>query len=88
MWGFHLWANLPRAHKMMDPHYQEVTSAKIPVAKTVDGATIRIICGKPLKEPVAWYGPIVMNTHEELRTAFKEFEAGTFIKRKETIRAT
>ena len=39
-----------------------------------------LVSGKPLKEPVAWYGPIVMNTKEELRTAFQEFEAGTFIK--------
>ena len=186
MWGFQLWANLPRAQKMMDPRYREVTAAQIPVVKTPEGATVRIICGtvgdtsgpvkeivtdpeyldvslpagktfthpvkagytafayvvegeghfdasrnpfdreapgdaaydvapscvcgegtivlyepagdtvlvttdkrsvrfllvsgKPLKEPVAWYGPIVMNTKEELRTAFQEFEQGTFIK--------
>lgn len=36
--------------------------------------------GKPLDEPVAWYGPIVMNTREELKTAFEEFRNGTFIK--------
>ena len=38
------------------------------------------ISGKPSLKPVAWYGPIVMNTQEELKTAFKEFEEGTFIK--------
>jgi redox-sensitive bicupin YhaK (pirin superfamily) len=38
------------------------------------------ISGKPLHEPVAWYGPIVMNTQEELRIAFEEYEKGTFIK--------
>ncbi len=186
MWGFQLWANLPRRDKMMDPRYREVTSKQIPAVKTVEGATVRIISGrigdvqgpvqeivtdpeyldvslpagktfthsvkpgytvfayvvegeghfdpgqnpfdreaigenyfdmrpscvckegdialyepggntvhvmtekqpvrfllvsgKPLKEPVAWYGPIVMNTKEELRTAFEEFEKGTFIK--------
>ena len=186
MWGFQLWANLPKAHKMMDPRYREVTQRQIPTVKTGEGATVRIICGrvgevqgpvreivtdpeyldvslpagktfthsvkpgytvlayivegeahgdpgrnpfdreaigenyfdmtpscvcregtivlyepagntvlvttekrpvrfllisgKPLKEPVAWYGPIVMNTKEELKTAFAEFEAGTFIK--------
>ncbi len=190
MWGFQLWANLPRSQKMMDPRYREVKQGQIPVVKTADGATVRIICGrigdvqgpvreivtdpeyldvslpagktfthsvkpgytlftyvvegegyfdagrnpfdreavgenyfdmkpscvckegdialyesagdtvlvstdkkpvrfllvsgKPLKEPVAWYGPIVMNTQQELQTAFKEFEAGTFIKQGET----
>ena len=39
-----------------------------------------LISGKPLKEPVAWYGPIVMNTKEELQTAFQEFQQGAFIK--------
>jgi quercetin 2,3-dioxygenase len=38
------------------------------------------ISGKPLGEPVAWYGPIVMNSREELRIAFEEYEKGTFIK--------
>ena len=186
MWGFQLWANLPRRQKMMDPRYREVTAKQIPSVKTADGATVRIICGqidgvsgavreivtdpeyldvslpagtsfthtvkpgytvfayvvegeghfdpgrnpfdrqaigendfdmkppcacpegtialyepagdtvlvttekkparfllvsgKPLGEPVAWYGPIVMNTKEELKTAFQEFEAGSFIK--------
>ncbi len=186
MWGFQLWANLPRRNKMMDPRYREVTARQIPAVKTAEGATVRIICGKigdvqgpvgeivtdpeyldvslpagktfthsvkpgytvfayvvegeahfdpgrnpfdreaigenyfdmqpsclckegdialygtagdtvlvttdkkpvrfllvsgkPLKEPVAWYGPIVMNTQEELKTAFEEFEAGSFIK--------
>jgi redox-sensitive bicupin YhaK (pirin superfamily) len=42
-----------------------------------------LISGNPLREPVAWYGPIVMNTQEELRTAFEEYEKGTFIKRKQ-----
>jgi len=35
---------------------------------------------KPLKEPVSWGGPIVMNTREELNEAFKELDKGTFIK--------
>jgi redox-sensitive bicupin YhaK (pirin superfamily) len=41
-----------------------------------------LISGKPLREPVAWYGPIVMNTQEELRIAFDEYQRGTFIKHK------
>ena len=39
-----------------------------------------LISGKPIKEPVAWRGPIVMNTDEELRIAFQEYQNGTFIK--------
>jgi len=40
------------------------------------------ISGKPIKEPIAWYGPIVMNTQEELQIAFDEYQQGTFIKHK------
>jgi quercetin 2,3-dioxygenase len=39
-----------------------------------------LISGKPIGEPVAWYGPIVMNTREELQIAFEEYNQGTFIK--------
>jgi len=39
-----------------------------------------LISGKPIGEPVAWYGPIVMNTREELRVAYDELRRGTFIK--------
>ena len=39
-----------------------------------------LVSGKPIGEPVAWYGPIVMNTEEELRVAFEEYRNGTFIK--------
>lgn len=38
------------------------------------------VSGEPIGEPVAWHGPIVMNTQEELRIAFEEYEKGTFIK--------
>ncbi len=47
-----------------------------------EGKPIRflLVSGKPIKEPVAWYGPIVMNTKEELQIAFDEYEKGTFIR--------
>jgi quercetin 2,3-dioxygenase len=185
MYGFQLWANLPKTHKMMEPRYREVKDRQIPTVVLKDGTRIRIICGRvqdqkgpvqdivtdpeyldvtlpagsefrhptrrghtvfayviegkgyfcqeknpfsyevkgvnyfdmqrepfvsngmlvlfedgdevmaatedeavrfllisgrPLGEPVAWYGPIVMNTEEELRLAFEEYQNGTFIK--------
>jgi quercetin 2,3-dioxygenase len=45
-----------------------------------EGLRFLLVSGKPLGEPVAWYGPIVMNTQEELRQAFDELEKGTFLK--------
>jgi redox-sensitive bicupin YhaK (pirin superfamily) len=45
------------------------------------GAHFLFVSGKPLNEPVAWGGPIVMNTQEELERAFQEIDEGTFIKR-------
>lgn len=185
MFGFQLWANLPKSHKMMEPRYRDVKSDQIPEVVMENGAKINIICGRigdregpvrdividpeylditvpaksefrhptkrghtvfayviagqgyfcqeknpflyevegvnyfdmdrepfignetivlfedgdqvvvstegepvrfllvsgrPLGEPVAWHGPIVMNTEEELETAFQEYRQGTFIK--------
>jgi quercetin 2,3-dioxygenase len=45
-----------------------------------DGIRFLLVSGKPLEEPVAWYGPIVMNTQEQLRHAFNELREGTFLK--------
>ena len=47
-----------------------------------DAVRFLLISGKPIGEPVAWYGPIVMNTEDELRIAFEEYHNGTFIKHK------
>jgi quercetin 2,3-dioxygenase len=173
MWGFQLWANLPRSHKMMDPRYRGVTAEEIPLATLPSGVTARVVCGslggvvgpvqdivtdpayfdvivppatvfehevkaghtvfayvvsgqatfdprqhqpigrerlvlyeqagagvtittadepvrfllvsgRPLGEPVAWRGPIVMNTQEELYAAFEQYRNGTFIKSRST----
>ncbi len=185
MYGFQLWANLPKSHKMIDPRYQDVKSSQVPEVALKNGAKVKVICGmvdgrqgpvrdividpeyldvtiparsefthqtkrghtvfayviegkgifcnqkdpfafdmegvnyfdmereclvhngmlvlfgdgdqvtvsteadnvrlllisgRPINEPVAWYGPIVMNTEEELRIAFEEYRNGTFIK--------
>lgn len=57
--------------------YSEVT-----VKAGSDGARFLLIAAEPLREPVAWGGPIVMNTSEELDLAFQELDDGTFIKHK------
>jgi redox-sensitive bicupin YhaK (pirin superfamily) len=175
MYGFQLWANLPKKQKMIDPKYRGVLSKDIPEAKRADGINIKVIAGdyegvkgpigdiaidpeyydiaipkdteyiqrtiqgntvlfyvfegngyiessmdgslksvkvenrnmvffddgqsvkirtldsgirflmisgKPLHEPIAWHGPIVMNTDQELRIAYDELEKGTFVKAK------
>lgn len=186
IWGFQLWANLPRINKMMDPRYRDIKKDQVPLVRTENGVELRIICGtyegvsgpvrdiiiepeyldisippnqiykqqtradstvfayiiagsgyfdpnrdpfshdiktvdyldlkndcllskenliifdkgdeisietendsvrfllisgKPIREPIAWYGPIVMNTQEELRKAFEDYQNGTFIKK-------
>jgi len=186
MYGFQLWANLPKTHKMMDPRYQEVKSGQFPVVTRENGTTIKVVAGEvegvkgpvtdivitpvyldvtlpanasfdlpttkghkviayviegkayftrdkdlfsyevdgsngsksesgqiidneslilfedgeavsvttadapvrfllfsgqPIGEPIAWYGPIVMNHEGELRQAFEELDSGTFVKK-------
>ena len=45
-----------------------------------EGVRFLLVSGEPLREPVAWHGPIVMNTEEELRQAYAELGDGTFLK--------
>ncbi len=186
MYGFQLWANLPKTHKMMDPRYQEVKNGQFPVVTRENGTTIKVVAGevegvkgpvtdivitplyldvtmpanasfdlpttkghtviayvidgkgyftrdkdlfsyevesseetndekkqiidneslilfddgeavsvttadepvrfllfsgRPIGEPIAWYGPIVMNHQGELQRAFEELDNGTFVKK-------
>jgi quercetin 2,3-dioxygenase len=53
---------------------------QVVVAALASPVRFLLISGLPIGEPVAWYGPIVMNTQEELRLAFEEYQQGTFIK--------
>jgi len=68
-------AILMSASSSKDSDYDEVL-----VKAGNKGARFFLIAGKPLNEPVAWGGPIVMNTKEELDEAFRELDNGTFIK--------
>ncbi|MGA7339092.1 MAG: pirin family protein [Terracidiphilus sp.] len=76
----------------VDPNTQPVYDAKnhslvlfdrgdeIVVQAGPEGIRFLLVSGKPLEEPVAWYGPIVMNTDAELRQAMRELQNGTFIR--------
>jgi hypothetical protein len=59
-------------------HYGEGDIVSITAEK--EPVRFLLVSGKPIGEPVAWYGPIVMNTSEEIRIAFEEYRNGTFIK--------
>ncbi len=72
-----------------DDHIQLIDQKNLVIFRNGDEIYIKteekpvrflLISAKPLKEPVAWRGPIVMNTEEELENAFREFKNGTFIK--------
>ncbi|MGH9739001.1 MAG: pirin family protein [Candidatus Acidiferrales bacterium] len=90
-------ASDPRAvltDKVVDPNAPPVYDAKnhslvlfdrgdeISVQAGDAGIRFLLVSGKPIEEPVAWYGPIVMNTQDQLRQAVAELNSGTFIKRR------
>lgn len=56
------------------------TGSEIVVNAGSEGVRFLLVSGQPIKEPVAWHGPIVMNTRAELQQAFKELNNGTFIR--------
>ncbi len=53
---------------------------EIVVQSGPEGIRFLLVSGKPIEEPVAWYGPIVMNTQAELQQAMRELQSGSFIK--------
>jgi redox-sensitive bicupin YhaK (pirin superfamily) len=53
---------------------------EVVVQAGAEGIRFLLVSGKPIEEPVAWYGPIVMNTQQELQQAFTDLRNGTFIK--------
>ncbi len=55
---------------------------EVVVQASEEGIRFLLVSGKPIEEPVAWYGPIVMNTQEQLRQAVTELQQGTFIKQR------
>ena len=59
-------------------HYGDGDAVSVSAEK--EPVRFLLVSGKPIGEPVAWYGPIVMNTSEEIRIAFEEYRNGTFIK--------
>ncbi|WP_136657640.1 pirin family protein [Nitratireductor sp. XY-223] len=56
------------------------TGDEVTVQAGEEGVRFLLVAGKPIEEPVAWHGPIVMNTREELAQAIRELQSGTFIK--------
>jgi redox-sensitive bicupin YhaK (pirin superfamily) len=71
------------AHEVEDRHLVSFEPGDaVTVAADAKPVRFLLVSGRPIGEPIAWEGPIVMNTDEELRTAFAELERGTFIKRK------
>jgi quercetin 2,3-dioxygenase len=53
---------------------------EVHIRSSGEGLRFLFIAGKPIQEPVAWEGPIVMNSQDELREAFREYREGTFIR--------
>jgi hypothetical protein len=69
------------------PSHSPYSSHSFPVVATaLCRRVIRFLLasGNPLKEPVGWNGPIVMNTQEQLRHAFEELKEGTFLESNKT----
>jgi len=88
-------ASAPRAVRVESPtrHGEDLTrfadnrslvlfdsGDSIHVETREEGGRFLLVSGEPIREPVAWQGPIVMNTQAELRQAFRDLQNNTFIK--------
>jgi len=56
------------------------TGNEVSVQAGPEGVRFLLVSGKPIQEPVAWHGPIVMNTKEEIKQAMQDLNTGNFIK--------
>ena len=72
----------PESDNMIEPETlaQYGDGDKLNLSSGDEGLRFLLLSGRPIGEPVAWHGPIVMNTEEELRIAFDEYRNGTFLK--------
>lgn len=72
----------PGAQKPVGPETLVIfeNGSKVIVASRETPVRFLLISGNPINEPISWQGPIVMNTDEELETAFREYRNGTFLK--------
>ena len=79
------WEGLPKDTMIDDAGNRSLVlfdnGDEVTVQAGESGIRFLLVSGKPIQEPVAWRGPIVMNTREELEQAFQEFRNGTFIKK-------
>jgi len=78
MHGFKFWLNLQAAEKMGRPDYRDIQGDSLSVIAERDSGLL-LFGGLPLNEPVAHYGPFVMNTKEEIDQAIRDYQAGTLV---------
>jgi len=88
--GYKVFAYVVSGEGVFDPSKSNSTGSehvvifkdgeKVKIQTESESLRFLLISGKPIAETVAWVGPIVMNTQEELKTAFDELEEGTFLK--------